>query len=146
MDNRRLQKLKVCADWIGIGISTYFLVIYVISLFVAVSHILEIYEFPDSVTSDADAIFDEIKSSGARILKINSSSSQSLNNSHNGGGITNQRPTILAIFKCASEAQKALETVTSPYFKLRVSQKSPTHFAGNDHQNSSSTSPMKSGH
>lgn len=96
----------------------------------AVSHILEIYDFPTTVTSDADAIFDEIKSSGARILKINSSSSQSINNSH--GSSTNQKPTILAIFKSAGEAQRALESVTSPYYKLRVSQKSPTHFAGSD--------------
>ena len=97
----------------------------------AVSHILEIFDFPTTVTSDADAIFDEIKSCGARILKINSSSSsQSLNNSH--GNNANQKPTILAIFKSAGEAQRALETVTSPYYKLRVSQKSPTHFAGGD--------------
>ncbi|XP_057293969.1 cAMP-regulated phosphoprotein 21-like isoform X3 [Hydractinia symbiolongicarpus] len=95
-----------------------------------VSHILEIYDFPDTVTSDADAIFDEIKSFGARILKINSSSSQSLSSSHSN--LPNQRPTILAIFKSAGEAQKALESVTSPYYKLRVSQKSPTHFAGGD--------------
>ena len=100
----------------------------------AVSHILEIYDFPTTVTSDADAIFDEIKSSGARILKINSSSSQSINNSH--GSATNQKPTILAIFKSAGEAQRALESVTSPYYKLRVSQKSPTHFAGGDCQTS----------
>lgn len=91
---------------------------------------MEIYDFPDTVTSDADAIFDEIKSFGARILKINSSSSQSLSSSHSN--LPNQRPTILAIFKSAGEAQKALESVTSPYYKLRVSQKSPTHFAGGD--------------
>ncbi|XP_065666353.1 R3H domain-containing protein 1 isoform X9 [Hydra vulgaris] len=94
-----------------------------------VNHILEIFDFPDTVSSDADAIFDEIKNAGARILKIKSSSSQQSNS--NSQQSSAQRPTILAIFKSAAEAQLALETVTSPYYKLRVSQKSPTHFSGN---------------
>jgi len=104
-----------------------------------VSHILEIFDFPDTVTSDADAIFDEIKSSGARILKINSSSSQTLPNGIVTNSSTSQRPTILAIFKSANEAQQALETVSSPYYKLRVSQKSPTHFSGSEYPNQSAT-------
>nr|XP_047136306.1 R3H domain-containing protein 2-like isoform X5 [Hydra vulgaris] len=94
-----------------------------------VNHILEIFDFPDTVSSDADAIFDEIKNAGARILKIKSSSSQQPNS--NSQQTSAQRPTILAIFKSAAEAQLALETVSSPYYKLRVSQKSPTHFSGN---------------
>ena len=107
------------------------LLLLLLLLIIAVSHILEIYDFPDTVTSDSDAIFDEIKSSGARILKINSSCPQTISN--NGNASLHQRPTILAIFKSATEAQQALETVTSQYFKLRVSQKSPTHFSGSDH-------------
>ena len=106
------------------------LLLLLVFLIIAVSHILEIYDFPDTVTSDSDAIFDEIKSSGARILKINSSSPQTISNS--GNPSVHQRPTILAIFKSATEAQQALETVTSQYFKLRVSQKS-SHFSGSDH-------------
>merc|ERR1719494_399321 len=34
-----------------------------------VSHILEIFDFPDTVTSNDDAVFDDIKNTGARILK-----------------------------------------------------------------------------
>jgi len=103
-----------------------------------VGHILEIYDFPDAAVSDQDTIFDAVRnySSGARILKINSSSSQT---SHNSNQV---KPTILAIFKSASEAQKALESVKSPYYKLRVSKKSPTHLSTSDYSgHSSKTKP-----
>lgn len=97
----------------------------------AVSHILEVYDFPDTVVSDSDGIFEDVRGSGARILKINSSSQS--------GHAAVQRPTILAIFKSAAEAQSALESVKSPYYKLRVSKKSPTHLSSSDyHPNSAS--------
>ena len=102
--------------------------------YLAVSHILEVYDFPDNVVSDSDAIFDDVRSSGARILKIKCSP-QSLNMQQS----VQQRPTILAIFKCAKEAQSALENIKSPYYKLRVSKKSPTHLSSSDYQPSSGT-------
>lgn len=103
-------------------------------LFSAVGHILEIFDFADATVSDQDTIFDAVRnySSGARILKINSSSSQTSHSS------TQVKPTILAIFKSASEAQKALESVKSPYYKLRVSKKSPTHLSTSDYSGHSS--------
>ena len=126
--------------------------------FVAVSHILEIFDFPDTVTSNDDAVFDDIKNTGARILKINSSSTtqQSASSTHNlststsastttNGASTSSSnsstlgPTILAIFKSASDAQRALETISSPHYKLRVSQKSQTHFSGDSSNVNSST-------
>lgn len=123
-----------------------------------VSHILEIFDFPDTVTSNDDAVFDDIKNTGARILKINSSSTtqQSASSTHNlststsastttNGASTSSSnsstlgPTILAIFKSASDAQRALETISSPHYKLRVSQKSQTHFSGDSSNVNSST-------
>lgn len=103
-----------------------------------VGHILEIYDFPDNIVSDHDTIFEDVRTSGARILKINSSSSQSANAT---GAVV--KPTILAIFKSSSEAQKALETVKSQYYKLRVSKKSPTHLSNSDYPNGS-TNQQKS--
>lgn len=105
-------------------------IIFILFLYSAVSHILEVYDFPDSVVSDSDAIFEDVRSSGARILKINSSSQST---SVHGQHTAIQRPTILAIFKSAAEAQSALETVKSPYYKLRVSKKSPTHLSSSDY-------------
>ena len=112
----------------------------------AVGHILEIYEFPDTITSDTDAVFDEVRNSGARILKINSSSSQGTSPHSSSQPIV--KPTVLAIFKSANEAQKALESVTSPYYKLRVSKKSPTHLSTSDysgHASSKQNNVVKTG-
>lgn len=103
---------------------------------------MEIYDFPDSITSDNDAIFEDVRNSGARILKINSSSSQAVS-SHNTTHVV--KPTVLAIFKSASEAQKALESVKSPSFKLRVSKKSPTHLSTSDYSGHPSKQNTKTG-
>ena len=81
--------------------------------------------------SDSDVIFDDVRSSGARILKINSS--PQTNAQQQGATAVTQRPTILAIFKSSGEAQSALENVRSSYYKLRVSKKSPTHLSGSDY-------------
>ena len=106
----------------------------------AVGHILEIYDFPENIASDTDAIFEDVRNSGARILKINSSSQSS--NQNTG---TPVRPTILAIFKSSNEAQKALEKVKSAYYKLRVSKKSPTHLSTSEYPSSSSNQATKTG-
>lgn len=131
-----LLSLAQCLYWLDVN---SLLIPFFIFLIAAVSHILEIYDFPENIGSDLDAIFDDVRNSGARILKINSSSSQS--SGHNSAVV---KPTILAIFKSSSEAQKALETVKSQYYKLRVSKKSPTHLSSSDYPSHSSNQPAKS--
>jgi len=102
-----------------------------------VNHILEVYDMPDGLSpSETDALLKDLEDAGGHILRINNSSTGS---SQNAAG-----PTVLAIFKSATEAQSALETVNSPKFKLRVSQKSPTHFSADSNSASRSNSTSSS--
>ncbi len=97
--------------------------IFFLFILVAVNHILEVCDLPDGLsTNESDNLFKELENAGGRILRINNSSVGSATQTTSG-------PTVLAIFKSASDAQSALEKVSNPKFKLRVSQKSPTHFA-----------------
>ena len=99
----------------------------------AVNHILEVYDIPEgSSSSEIDALLKELEDAGSDILRFNNSSS----------GSSAAGPTVLAVFKSATDAQNALETVNNPKFKLRVSQKSPTHFGAvsSNASRSSSTS------
>ncbi|XP_065053581.1 cAMP-regulated phosphoprotein 21-like isoform X3 [Rhopilema esculentum] len=98
-----------------------------------VSHILEVYDMPEGLSSsENEALLKDVEDAGGRILQINNSSI--------GSSQTPVGPRVLAIFKSATDAQNALETINSPKFKLRVSQKSPTHFAADN----SGTSPRSS--
>eukprot|EP00794_Sanderia_malayensis_P003612 gene3612-4123_t len=101
-----------------------------------VNHILEVYDMPEGITlSESENLLKELEASGGRILRINNSSVGSALQTSTG-------PTVLAIFKSASDAQNALESVKSPKFKLRVSQKSPTHItADNNVASRSSNTP-----
>ena len=74
---------------------------------------------------ESETLLKELETVGGRILRINNSSVGSAAQNTTG-------PTVLAIFKSASDAQKALETVRNPKFKLRVSQKSPTHIGADN--------------
>ena len=106
-------------------------------LFLAVNHILEVYDMPEGLpSSDTDVLLKDLEDAGGHILRINNSSAGS---SQSAAG-----PTVLAIFKSATDAQNALETVNNPKFKLRVSQKSPTHFAADSNATSSSNSTSSS--
>lgn len=83
------------------------------------------YDLPEGLSSfEIDALLKDLEDAGGHILRINNSSA--------GTSQTAAGPAVLAIFKSATDAQNALETVNNPKFKLRVSQKSPTHFAADD--------------
>ena len=107
-------------------------------LILAVNHILEVYDLPEGLSgNDTETLLKDVEHAGGRILRINNSTSGPSSQNNTG-------PTVLAIFKSASDAQRALETVKNPKFKLRVSQKSPTHITGDNSTasaKSSSNSP-----
>lgn len=86
--------------------------------------------------SEIDALLKDLEDAGGHILRINNSSA--------GSSQTAAGPAVLAIFKSATDAQNALETVNNPKFKLRVSQKSPTHFSADDSATSRSSSTSSS--
>ena len=108
--------------------------------FVAVNHILEVYDMPDGLSvAENESLLKDLEDAGGNILRINNSSVGSSSSAQNSAG-----PTVLAIFKSATDAQNALETIANPKYKLRVSQKSPTHFAADTNATSRSSSASSS--
>lgn len=96
---------------------------------------------PDGLSvAENESLLKDLEDAGGNILRINNSSvGSSSSSAQNSAG-----PTVLAIFKSATDAQNALETIANPKYKLRVSQKSPTHFAADTNATSRSSSASSS--
>lgn len=73
-------------------------------MFLGGGNVLEIYDLPSGITEqDADALFEELKSAGAKIKWQDDT-----------------RETVRAVFSCAADADQALALINSPSYKLRV--------------------------
>jgi len=76
---------------------------------------LEVYDYPEGIKNhQADLLFDELKKTGARIQWLSNNGPSS--SPPQGGGSA----VLLAIFSSSAQAQRALDTIKSSSFKLRV--------------------------